>query len=53
VQEMHAYYERGYTPRVRPSKACRACSLADSCLPNLQDSTTPVASYIRQELERT
>jgi CRISPR-associated exonuclease Cas4 len=53
VQEMHAYYERGYTPRVRPSKACRACSLADSCLPNLQASTTPVASYIRQELERT
>ena len=23
AQEMHAYFERGYTPRVKPSKACR------------------------------
>ena len=53
VQEMHAYFERGYTPRVKPSKACRSCSLADVCLPQLQGSATPVASYIRQQLERT
>ncbi len=50
--EMHAYYERGYTPRVKPSKACRSCSLADVCLPKLQGSSQSVAGYIRQELER-
>ena len=53
AQEMHAYFERGYTPRVKPSKACRSCSLADVCLPQLQGSPPPVSSYIRQQLERT
>ena len=28
-EEMHAYFSRGYTPRVKTSKACRSCSLAD------------------------
>lgn len=35
ASEMHDYYSRGYTPKVKPSKACRSCSLADLCLPNL------------------
>ena len=35
LTEMRALYERGYTPRVRPSAKCRACSLADICLPKL------------------
>lgn len=35
LEEMHGYYRRGYTPKVRPSKACKACSLADLCLPRL------------------
>lgn len=34
-QEMHSYYERRYTPRVKWSKACNACSLRDICLPVL------------------
>lgn len=33
--EMHALYRRRHTPAVKPSKACRACSLADICLPRL------------------
>ena len=33
AEEMHGYFERGYTPRVKPSKACRSCSLKDICLP--------------------
>lgn len=53
VVEMHAYYERGHTPRVKPSKGCASCSLADICLPQLQANSTTVASYVRQELERT
>lgn len=49
--EMHAYFDRGYTPRVKPSKACRSCSLADICLPALQEKTLPASQYIRQYLE--
>ena len=49
--EMHAYFERGYTPRVRPSKACRSCSLADVCLPALQENVTAASKYIRQQIE--
>lgn len=33
--EMHGYYERRYTPKVRWSKGCNACSLRDICLPVL------------------
>jgi len=50
--EMHAYFQRGYTPRVKTSKACRSCSLADICLPELQENTLPASQYIRQQLEK-
>lgn len=36
LTEMRALYDRGYTPKVRPSAKCRACSMADICLPKLQ-----------------
>jgi len=49
--EMHAYFRRGYTPRVKPSKACRSCSLADVCLPELQKNTVPASAYIQQHIE--
>jgi len=49
--EMHAYFQRGYTPRVRMSKACRSCSLADVCLPELQEKVMPASKYIRQQIE--
>ena len=51
TQEMHAYFQRGYTPRVKTSKACRSCSLADVCLPTLQDKTAPASKYIRQQID--
>lgn len=51
AEEMHTYFDRGYTPRVKPSKACRSCSLADLCLPGLQDKTLPASRYIRQQIE--
>jgi CRISPR-associated exonuclease Cas4 len=51
AQEMHAYYRRGYTPRVRPSKACRSCSLADICLPDLQNRRIPASRYIQRQIE--
>jgi CRISPR-associated exonuclease Cas4 len=52
AREMHGYFERGYTPRVKPSKACQSCSLADTCLPNLQGRAGSVTGYLRAELER-
>ena len=33
--EMHHYYNRRYTPKVRPTKQCKACSLKNICLPVL------------------
>ncbi len=49
--EMHGYFQRGYTPRVKTSKACRSCSLADLCLPELQEKVVPASKYIQQQIE--
>lgn len=49
--EMHAYFQRGYTPRVKTSKACRSCSLADICLPELQEKVVAASHYIKQQIE--
>ncbi|MCI6720805.1 MAG: CRISPR-associated protein Cas4 [Clostridiales bacterium] len=35
LEEMHGYFSRGYTPVVRPTKSCNACSLKNLCLPKL------------------
>lgn len=48
--EMHAYMARGYTPRIKPFKGCRACSLADVCLPKLQGTKETALEYIRDQL---
>jgi len=49
--EMHAYFKRGYKPRVKTSKACRSCSLADICLPELQEKVIAASKYIKQQIE--
>ena len=49
--EMHNYFSRGYTPRVKPFKGCRSCSLADVCLPVLQGKVVPASKYIKQQVE--
>jgi len=50
-QEMHDYYSRGHTPRVKPSKACRSCSLVDICLPELMEGIQPASRYIQNYLD--
>ncbi len=50
-REMHEYFERGYTPQVKPSKACRSCSLADICLPELGRKTISASKYIRMQID--
>lgn len=49
--EMHAYFQRGHTPRVKTSKACRSCSLADVCLPDLQENLITASQYIQRQIE--
>jgi len=52
LEEMHALYERGWTPKVKPTKACSACSLKELCLPKLMRKQS-VADYLRDHLEET
>lgn len=35
-EEMHGYYSRQYTPKVKKKKACGSCSLKNICLPKLE-----------------
>lgn len=49
--EMHNYFSRGYTPKVKTHKGCRSCSLADVCLPELQGKVIAASKYIRQQIE--
>ncbi len=48
--EMHQYYDRRYTPKVKWSKACNACSLKDICLPKIGKSGS-VRTYIAKTLK--
>lgn len=43
--EMHKYFEKQYTPKVKISKSCNACSLKDICLPKLNKEMS-VKKYI-------
>lgn len=48
-EEMHKLYERGYTPKVRWSKGCNACSMKELCMPKL-GKINQVDQYIRDML---
>lgn len=50
VEEMHRLYQRRYTPKVKPSKACNACSLKDLCLPKLMGRKN-VSDYLAAAVE--
>lgn len=49
-EEMHSYFARGYTPKVKKSKKCDSCSLKDLCLPSLERKQS-VKHYIKTHLE--
>ena len=51
-EEMHLYYRRGYTPKVKISKKCNACSLKDLCVPVLNKNKS-VAEYIDKFISKT
>lgn len=50
VEEMHALYKRAYTPKVKASKACNACSLKELCLPKLV-SIVSVDTYMDRAMK--
>lgn len=50
LEEMHQLASRGYTPKVKPTKSCNACSLKEICLPKLSKTPT-VQVYLRARLE--
>ena len=49
LEEMHQYFKRGYTPKVKKSKVCMSCSLKEICMPELEKTMT-VSSYISKAL---
>lgn len=50
IEEMHSIYDKGYTPKVKRTKSCNACSLKDVCLPGLMKKTS-VRQYLLKSLE--
>ena len=52
LAEMHELYRRGYTPKVKPTKSCNACSLKELCLPKLMKSRA-VSAYLRAAMEES
>lgn len=49
AEEMHQYYERRHTPKVKTGPFCRNCSLQHICLPQLMKKRS-VKSYIEGRL---
>lgn len=50
LMEMHDLYKRGHTPKVKPTKACNACSMKELCIPRLM-KRRPVKEYIQAGME--
>ena len=48
-EEMHHLYVKQYTPKVKISKKCNACSLKDICLPKLNQNPS-VDAYFNKYL---
>lgn len=48
-REMHELYSKGYTPKVKTSAKCRACSLKEICIPKINKALN-VEKYIRERL---
>lgn len=48
-KEMHDLYDKRYTPKVKLSKSCKACSLTEICMPKLCKNPS-VMNYIKKNL---
>ena len=50
LEQMHDLYQRGYTPKVKPTKSCNACSMKELCLPKLMKNRS-VSAYLKSAME--
>jgi len=50
LSEMHSYYRRKHTPKVKTGSFCRNCSLQHICLPELMNRQS-VKSYIERMMK--
>jgi len=48
-KEMHGLYDKRYTPKVKPSKSCKACSLTEVCMPKLCKNPSAI-NYVKKNL---
>lgn len=48
--EMHQYFERRYSPKVKASPCCKACSLEELCMPKLCKNKSAI-SYMQDALK--
>jgi CRISPR-associated exonuclease Cas4 len=48
-EEMHELYDRRHTPKVKLFKSCKACSLADICMPRLCKNLS-AEDYIKKNI---
>lgn len=46
-KQMHNYYSRQYTPKVKTGKHCKSCSLENLCIPVLNESVN-IKSYMKR-----
>ncbi len=54
AKEMHEYFRRRYTPKVRTGSFCNTCSLKDICLPKLCKSKSVdeyISDFIKEKAE--
>lgn len=50
IEEMHSYFARKWTPKVKTGSFCKRCSLFDLCLPELNKNKS-VKSYLERKLK--
>lgn len=48
-ETMHRLFEKNHTPKVKTTKACKACSLSEVCFPKLNKKLS-VADYLERSL---
>lgn len=51
IKEMHHYYQKRYTPRVKTGKHCLRCSMRNICLPESLEKEK-VSTYMNRMLEK-
>lgn len=52
IEEMHRLYQSKHTPKVKATKACKACSLVGICMPQITNQKS-ARKYIEKALKET